>query len=50
MDEFGTAVPLPASCRAESLRVSAGTTYLGDDAKAHRELGYDPRPLEEGLR
>jgi len=25
-------------------------TYLGDNAKAKRELGYTVRPLEEGLR
>jgi len=31
------------------LRINAGVTYLGDNAKARRELGYDPRPLDEGL-
>jgi nucleoside-diphosphate-sugar epimerase len=31
------------------LRVSAGVTYIGSNAKARRELGYNPRPLEEGL-
>jgi len=25
-------------------------TYLGSNAKARRELGFAPRPLEEGLR
>ena len=35
---------------AESLRVLAGVTYLGSNAKARRELGYAPRPLKEGLR
>lgn len=43
-------LPLPPSYTSESLRVTAGTTYLGDNAKAKRELGYDPRPLEVGLR
>ncbi len=27
----------------------AGTTYIGDNAKAKRELGFDPRPLRLGL-
>jgi nucleoside-diphosphate-sugar epimerase len=43
-------VSLPESYRAESLRVVAGVTYLGSNAKAKRELGFNPRPLEEGLR
>ncbi len=41
---------LPAHLTAEGLRVLAGVTYLGSNAKARRELGYAPRPLEEGLR
>lgn len=41
--------PVPETYRSEYLRVSAGATYLGDNAKARRELGYDPRPLAEGL-
>jgi len=32
------------------LRASAGVTYLGDNSKAKRELGYSPRSLEDGLR
>jgi len=43
------AVPVPAMYTSEYLRVNAGVTYLGDNAKARRELGYDPRPLDEGL-
>jgi len=35
---------------SEGLRVSAGVTYLGDNSKAKRELGYNPRPLKEGLK
>jgi nucleoside-diphosphate-sugar epimerase len=42
-------VPVPEAYTAEYLRVSAGTTYLGDNAKARREWGYVPRPLQEGL-
>ncbi len=35
---------------AEAIRVMAGVTYLGSNAKAKRELGIEMRPLEEGLR
>ena len=35
--------------RAEYLRVIAGVTYIGNNAKAVRELGYNPRPLQVGL-
>ena len=41
---------LAAITRSELLRVSAGATYLGSNAKAKRELGLRHRPLEEGLR
>ena len=41
---------LAAITRSEMLRVSAGATYLGSNAKAKRELGLRHRPLEEGLR
>jgi len=41
---------LAAISRSERLRVAAGVTYLGSNAKARRELGFAPRPLEEGLR
>jgi nucleoside-diphosphate-sugar epimerase len=41
--------PLPENYSAEVLRVNAGVTYLGSNAKARRELGYSPRPLPEGL-
>jgi nucleoside-diphosphate-sugar epimerase len=36
--------------RSERLRDLAGVTYLGSNAKASRVLGFDPRPLERGLR
>jgi nucleoside-diphosphate-sugar epimerase len=39
---------LPDSYTSEGLRVVAGTTYLGDNSKAKRELEYDPRPVSEG--
>jgi nucleoside-diphosphate-sugar epimerase len=43
-------VPVPEMYTGEYLRINAGVTYLGDNRKARRELDYDPRPLEEGLR
>jgi len=42
-------VPVPVGYSAEYLRVSAGVTYIGTNAKALRELDYSPRPLEVGL-
>ena len=41
--------PMPEDYSSEYLRVNGGTTYLGDNSKARRELGYAPRPLREGL-
>ncbi|MFO8051657.1 MAG: NAD-dependent epimerase/dehydratase family protein [Thermoplasmatota archaeon] len=41
--------PVPAIFRPESLRVSAGVTYLGSNEKARSELGYDPMTLKEGF-
>ena len=43
-------VRVPNAYSSESLRVIAGVTYLGSNARARRELGFAPRPLEEGLR
>lgn len=40
---------LPSIYHPESLRVGAETTYLGNNAKAKRELGFEPRALREGL-
>lgn len=34
---------------AERLRAVAGSTHLADNAKARRELGFDPRSLEDGM-
>lgn len=45
----GKVIPLPPGMSSEYLRVSAGATYIGSNEKAGRELGYNPRPLEEGL-
>jgi nucleoside-diphosphate-sugar epimerase len=45
----GRVVKLPPALTPESLRVLAGTTYLGSSAKAERELGFHARPLEEGF-
>ncbi len=42
-------VPVPDAYSAEFLRVSAGVTYIGSNARARRELSYDPRSLEDGL-
>lgn len=39
---------LPETYTSEGLRVVAGVTYWGDNSKAKRELGYNPRPLREG--
>lgn len=42
--------PVPADYSSEYLRISAGVTYIGNNAKARRDLGYEPRPLEQGLQ
>lgn len=43
-------LPVPEAFSAEYLRVNAGTTYWGDNSKARRELGYNPRSLREGMK
>jgi nucleoside-diphosphate-sugar epimerase len=40
---------LPDEYSAEAMRVTAGTTYYGDNRRAREELGYAPRSLEQGL-
>ena len=40
---------VPDAYSGEYLRASAGVTYLGDNAKAKRVLGWEPRPLVDGL-
>jgi nucleoside-diphosphate-sugar epimerase len=49
MGVAGRFVSLPPALMPESLRVLAGTTYFGANEKAVRELGFSPRPLEEGM-
>ena len=49
MHGFDKFIPVPESYTGEGLRIIAGVTYIGTNAKAKRELGYDPRPLKEGL-
>jgi nucleoside-diphosphate-sugar epimerase len=44
-----TVFPLPEPYNAESIRSSAGVSYLGSKEKARRDLGYAPRTLEQGL-
>jgi nucleoside-diphosphate-sugar epimerase len=46
---FDKFISLPESYTGEGLRVIAGVTYIGNNSKARRELGYYPRPLKEGL-
>lgn len=49
MSVVGRLVTLPPALMPEALRVLAGTTYFGSNEKAIRELGFSPRPLEEGM-
>ncbi len=49
MKPVAAAFAVPPMYHPEILRLSAGTTYFGDDRKARRELGWDPRPLRAGL-
>jgi nucleoside-diphosphate-sugar epimerase len=46
LGRFGT---LPPAFTPEALRVLAGTTYFGANHKAVQELGFSPRPLDEGM-
>jgi hypothetical protein len=39
----------PPSFTSEGLRVLAGVTYLGSNARARRDLGWRVRPLRDGL-
>jgi nucleoside-diphosphate-sugar epimerase len=43
-------IELPPAYTSEGLRVIAGSTYFGSNAKARRELGFAPRPFEDGWR
>ncbi len=46
---IGRFITMPPALTPEALRVIAGTTYFGSNEKAVRELGFAPRPLEEGM-
>lgn len=50
MSVVNAVVPLSGQYHPENLRSIAGVTYIGDNNKAKRDLGYNPRPLREGLR
>jgi len=39
---------LPEIFTSDGLRVIAGVTYWGNNSKAKRELGFNPRPFREG--
>jgi dihydroflavonol-4-reductase len=49
MRPVAAVLPVPETYHPETLRVAAGSTYFGDDSKARREIGWDPRPLQAGL-
>lgn len=34
---------------SEGMRILSGVTYWGNNSKAKRFLGFNPRPLREGL-
>jgi nucleoside-diphosphate-sugar epimerase len=42
-------VSLPPAYTSEGLRVIAGVTYIGSNARARQELGWTARPLRDGL-
>jgi nucleoside-diphosphate-sugar epimerase len=42
-------IPLPAALSGEAIR-SVGTTWIVNCKKAQDELGWNPRPVEEGLK
>lgn len=44
------AVGLRGPFASEGLRMLSGTTWIGSNEKARRELGFNPRSLEDGLR
>jgi len=48
--EEDEAPPAPRWGRAAGRRLGTGVSQIGNDAKARRELGFDPRPLAVGLR
>jgi dihydroflavonol-4-reductase len=49
MKPLAALVRVPQMYHPETLRIAAGTTYWASDAKARREIGWNPRPLRDGL-
>lgn len=49
MEKVEQSIPVPDTYSSEYLRVSAGVTYLGSNAKAKCKLGWGPRSLADGL-
>ena len=49
MRPLDAVMTLPPSLSPESLRILGGVSYLGSSARARAELGWEPRPLKEGL-
>jgi len=49
MAVLGRVVPLPPDYAAETMRAGLAT-YLGTPAKAERDLGWQARDLDTGLR
>lgn len=43
-------IRIPANFSSESLRLTAGTTYIASSEKARRELGFETRELRQGLK
>jgi nucleoside-diphosphate-sugar epimerase len=50
MSIFNSFLNISERYHPETLRVAAGVSYMGDSTKAKEEMGFDPRPLEEGFR
>jgi len=46
LEKWDLRFPYPA----ETLRLMAGTTWIGSSAKAQKDLGFTARPVDEGLR
>ncbi len=49
MKPIESVFPVPSLFSSETLRVTAGVTYLGSNGKAKKELGLNLRSLEEGF-
>jgi dihydroflavonol-4-reductase len=49
MRPVAAVLPVPQNYHPETLRVASGAVYWADDARARREIGWDPRPLREAL-